>query len=593
MKILRTLFDLSSKECRPLWALVLALMILVAIVETVFTAVFFVFVAILAGQENVPAVPGLGLLARGEFGPWLVAISTALGCVVAVRALLSLAATYAQSSAAARDGALLSRRLLERYLNAPFGEMRDRETSILIRNVNNSVEAVFNGVAVPAAMITAEMLVSAGIVAVLAIAAPLATTGAAALACVLALVVIKLMHPIQFTLGMRSQRLAALQFGELAQVFTGLREAKVFQAERFFAERFAALREEISRNLTRIGFLAGLPRVVVETVFLLATVGTAAALMATRSVDAELLALFGLFAYAGLRIMPSAARIISCFNMIRLSEPALLEVAGDYRKLRAPSDLDSAPAPRARPWAEIRLECVHFRYLGRSDPAVRDVSFTVKRGQAIGITGKSGSGKSTLVDLVTGLLAPNGGRIVDDTGLELSAPGRVIDRVGYVPQQPILLNASIRENIAFGVPRAQIDDALVLESARLAHIDEFASSLAQGYETNLGELGSRLSGGQRQRVAIARALYRRPEILVFDEATSALDLGTESAIVSVLAGLRGKMTVLIIAHRLNTIRQCESVLLMERGSVIAQGSFDALSTQSPAFQELVRLHELE
>lgn len=590
MRILRTLLELSSPRFRQLWIGVLAMMLLVAAVETVFAGLFFAFAALLAGHTKLPAVPGLGLITAGGVMPAVGSLSVALAAVVAVRALLGLGLAYLQSFVAARDGAELARRLLERYLHAPFGVMRQKESSCLVRNINNSVESVFGGVAISAAMIIAESLVCAGIVAVLAIASPGTTLTAAVLAVTLAAIVIKVMHPIQFRLGMCSQDLAARQFGELHQAFAGLREVKVFQSERFFVERFRNLRDDIGRNTALVGFLAGLPRIVVETVFLLAVVLGAAAVTSGKAVESELLALFGLFAYAGLRIMPSAARVISCFNMIRLSEPAMLEVANDFHTLSAPSDAAGGAAPRH--WNEIRLENVSFTYPGRGEPAVRGLSFTLRRGQSIGITGRSGSGKSTLVDLVTGLLVPQAGRIASDSGEKLST-GRVIAGVGYVPQQPILLNASVRENIAFGVSAQDIDDHLVAEAAEQAQIDVFVRGLRQGYQTPLGEQGGRLSGGQRQRIAIARALYRQPEILVFDEATSALDLATEKAIASALAAIRGKVTLLIIAHRLNTIRQCDAILLLDRGTLVAQGTFGELSASSQEFQELVRLHELE
>lgn len=482
MPTIRRLLELSAPEYRLQWATVFGLMLTVALAETIFTAVFFIFVAMLAGQHG--AIPGPASVLLGTDAPSVTTVALILGLIVLARAAVGLALAYAQSRTAALDGAHLARKLLERYLNAPFGDMRERETSVLIRNINNSVEAVFNGVAVPIAMIVAEVLVSAGIVAVLALAAPAATAGAALLAATLSLVVIKVMQPVQFRLGMRSQDLSARQFGELAQVFTGLREAKVFRAEAYFARRFGELREQISRNLTRIGFLAGMPRIVVESVFVLATVATAAALMATRSMDAELLALFGLFAYAGLRIMPSAARIISCFNSIRLAEPALIEVATDFARLPARDEAKARTAGAAE-WREIRMERVGFTYPGRSEPAIRDVSFVLRRGQAIGITGRSGSGKSTLVDLITGLLQPDSGTITTESGAHLHGEGAVLEGLGYVPQQPILLNASVRENIAFGVPAREIDDALVAKVAKLTQLHDFIMSLREGYRSGL------------------------------------------------------------------------------------------------------------
>ena len=595
LKILRMILDLSHGPHRKQWWVVLGLMTLVAFIETVFTALFYLFAAMLAGLKDISKLPGAGFFApSGEMAggqPDVSFLAVVLIGVIALRALAAASLSYKQASITAREGAQLGRTLLEKYLHAPFLEMRDRPSWYLVRNISNSVDAVFSGIALPMATILSESLVCIGIFTVLMITAPVASLGAALVTLGLAGIVIKVMHPLQFSLGASNQELIALQFGELAQAFSGIRETKVFSAEQFFVQRFADLRQRITANNTRIGFFSGLPKIAIETVFLLVTVSVVAWLLAKYAVNPHLLALLGLYAYAGLRLMPSAARIIACFNLIRMSQPALEEVAADYRTLRVAMPASAAPAVIPR-WKKISLEHIYFQYPQRSDFALRDVSMSFERGQAIGITGKSGAGKSTLIDLILGLLQSQSGRIVGDSGFEFVSNAWVRGKIGYVPQQPILLNASVRQNIAFGEPDDQIDDERVVQAAKIAQISEYISSLAQGYDTNLGELGNRLSGGQKQRVAIARALYYQPEFIVFDEATSALDLGTENEIVTVINALKGKVTALVVAHRLNTIKECDKIILMEQGAIIAEGGFYDLLNGSAAFRELVELHEL-
>lgn len=574
--------------------MVLALMALVAVVETAFTALFYLFASMLTGIKDFSALPAARFFGDAVGNPSgvldVMLLSKVLVGVVCVRAVLALLLSYTQAAVAAEDGAHLARKLLERYLNAPFLEIRERPSWYLVRNVNNSVEAVFSGVAMPFAILLSEAMVSLGIFAVLMATSPMASMAAAGMTLTLAAVVIKVMHPLQFRLGANNQELVALQFGELAQVFGGLRETKVFAAEGFFVQRFRDLRSRITRNGTHIAFFASLPKTLIETVFLLATVFVVAWLLATRAVDASLLALLGLYAYAGLRLMPSAARVISCFNQIRLSQPALLEVAGDFARW-PPAVSESLAAAAVLDWEEFRLDRVGFHYSNQAAQALRDVSLVIRRGEAIGITGKSGAGKSTLIDLILGLIQPLTGRMTDQKGNEVGT-GWLRRRVGYVPQQPILLDASVRQNIAFGVPVSEIDDFKVGVAARMARIEEFLAGLPEGMETRLGEMGNRMSGGQRQRIAIARALYRQPEFLIFDEATSALDLGTEAEIVEVIEGLKGRVTILIVAHRLNTIRQCDRILFMDAGSIIAQGDFQHLSTHCAPFRQLIDLHGL-
>lgn len=595
LKILRIILDLSHGPHRKQWWVVLGLMTLVAFIETIFTALFYLFAAMLAGLKDISKLPGAGFFAQsGEAAggqPDVSLLALVLMGVIALRALAAASLSYKQASVTAREGAQLGRALLEKYLHAPFLEMRDRPSWYLVRNISNSVDAVFSGVALPMATILSESLVCVGIFAVLMYTAPVASLGAAVVTLGLAGIVIKVMHPLQFSLGASNQELIALQFGELAQAFSGLRETKVFSAEQFFVRRFADLRLRITANNTRIGFFSGLPKIAIETVFLLVTVSAVAWLLAKNAVNPHLLALLGLYAYAGLRLMPSAARIIACFNLIRMSQSALEEVATDYRALRVEVPASTAPVAIPR-WKKISLEHIYFQYPQRSNFALRDVSMSFERGQAIGITGRSGAGKSTLIDLILGLLQSQSGRIVGDSGFEFVSNAWVRGRIGYVPQQPILLNASVRQNIAFGEIDSQIDDERVARAAKLAQISDYVSGLEHGYDTNIGELGNRLSGGQKQRVAIARALYHQPEFIVFDEATSALDLGTESEIVSVIHEIKGTVTTLVVAHRLNTIKECDTIILMEGGAIAAQGSFEYLFHNCPEFVRLVDLHQL-
>jgi ATP-binding cassette subfamily C protein len=234
----------------------------------------------------------------------------------------------------------------------------------------------------------------------------------------------------------------------------------------------------------------------------------------------------------------------------------------------------------------IAFEGVSFAYEREGAPVLRDASLSIAPGESVGIVGPTGSGKSTLLDLLLGLLTPSKGRITVD-GAELAGQLASWQRsIGYVPQDVYLEDATIRANVAFGLEREEIDDERVGRAVRSAQLDDFLSSLPAGLDTVIGERGVRLSGGERQRVAIARALYHEPELLVFDEATSALDPITELELTRAIDALKGKKTLVVVAHRLGTVRRCDRLFFLRDGRIEAVGSYDELLERSEEFRRM-------
>ena len=251
----------------------------------------------------------------------------------------------------------------------------------------------------------------------------------------------------------------------------------------------------------------------------------------------------------------------------------------------------AAPAPGGdepiRFTRAVALEGVSYTYAGEPEPVLLDVDLAIARGESIGIVGPSGAGKSTLVDLLLGLLAPTTGRITVD-GRDIAGALRSWQRhLGYVAQEPFVLDDTIRRNVAFGVADGEIDERRVTAALRLAQLGDFVAGLPAGLDTMLGERGTRLSGGQRQRVAIARALYDEPEVLVFDEATSALDTPTERELIAALEALRGVKTLIVIAHRLTTVRHCDRLAVLRDGRLAAVGPYDELLARDAGFRAMV------
>jgi ATP-binding cassette subfamily B protein len=283
----------------------------------------------------------------------------------------------------------------------------------------------------------------------------------------------------------------------------------------------------------------------------------------------------GAFALGAQRLLPTAQGMFSSWSTIKGATSYLSKVRGFLDETSESAEgVPAKPGPALQFERTIMLEQVRYTYPGAERPALLDLTLSVPAGSRIGVVGPSGSGKSTLIDLLMGLLEPEAGRlVVDDIVIDSSNRAAWQRNIAHVPQHPFLSDASIAENIAFGVPSGQIDIERVMDAASKAHIAEFIESQPDGYGTVVGERGVKLSGGQRQRLAIARALYRQARVLVFDEATSALDHDTEAAVMASIQELSTELTIIMIAHRLSTLRGCDRIIVMTAGRVERVGPY--------------------
>jgi ABC-type multidrug transport system fused ATPase/permease subunit len=306
---------------------------------------------------------------------------------------------------------------------------------------------------------------------------------------------------------------------------------------------------------------------------------------------AAVLPTIGVFAFGTMRLMPAMQQVYGAFTNLRTGQRVLDDLHAEYTTALAELNARprSAPGGARLPLREIlELDDLSFAYPKAERPALRGVTLRIPAHSTVGIVGGTGAGKTTLIDLILGLLIPDSGEIrVDGRRLDRDTLRLWQQSLGYVPQSIYLVDDSVRANIAFGVPPGQIDDAAVERAARLAALHDFVTNeLPEGYATVVGERGVRLSGGQRQRIGIARALYHEPDLLVFDEATSALDNITERVVMEAVNSMQGARTIILIAHRLSTVRNCDVIHLMEHGSVAASGTYDELVARNETFRRM-------
>ncbi len=482
-----------------------------------------------------------------------------------------------------------SRRLLLGYLTAPYAFHFHRNSASLIQRLTQSIEAACTLVLSSAVSLFTEFVVALAIIGVLAAAAPAATLAAAAGTGLVIVLLLRFTGRIFERLGRDEQQHdeAALQL--LQQSLGAMKEVKTTGRERYFYDRYSASRAALSRAQYRQAALHDVLRLAVETVFVCALLLVVILLVWRGRSGPDVVAVLGLYAYAGFRLVPAANRISRTVSQIRVGRPYLHDVVADFDALGAgepASPAASAPGDTARFTSEIRFERVSYSYGAAGAAALQDVSLAIRKGEAIGIVGQTGAGKSTLVDLLLGLLPPTSGRTSVD-GRDLRDHARWWQRqIGYVPQAFFIADDTLRRNIAFAIADEDIDDGRVRAAARVAQLEEVVAALPSGLDTLVGERGIRLSGGERQRVVIARALYHEPQVLVFDEATAALDNQTERDLARAIEALHGTTTLIVIAHRLTTVRGCDRLVVLDQGRVAATGSYDELLATHAGFRAL-------
>ena len=375
------------------------------------------------------------------------------------------------------------------------------------------------------------------------------------------------------------QELSAERYRLVIQGLAAAKELQLRGRALFYAEGAVARTRGINAAQRVANVANGSLRYMLETSLVLGAVLVVGVAGATSGRDAVLPAV-GLMLAGAFRLLPALNQILALTNTIQFGHGALgfvereLEVFGPYASPTEPEATTQALAHRLE--REVLLDEVWFRYPTREAPAIRGLSFEIPAGQSFGIIGKTGSGKSTLLDVILGILEPDSGAVLVD-GVPLVQRREPWQRsIGYVPQDVYLVDDTLRANVALGWYSDDVDDDRVHEAVGLAELDEVVASLPDGLDTRVGERGVRLSGGQRQRVGLARALYTRPSVLVLDEATSNLDQVTERQIVETLTELQGGLTMIIVTHRIASVRNCDRILHLEEGSMRALGSFEAV-----------------
>ncbi len=585
---LRQAYSLFDDKARHQFALLAAMTLLAALFEVLGIGLVFPFIKIISDPEWLLHSPWFA-----PFAPYVAAwghdrlvfvVGLGLIALFIVKNAYLLCFYHAQFAIAFGSVVRYSSRLLEIYLRAPYLMHLQRNSAELVRNVRELPQNLFNaGISVLGFMTEALVVILVG--GVLIAAEPVATGIAiAVLIGSIGLFYLGTGHLLRRWGTEKLERNGALQLA-LQQALSGIKDSRVLGCESYFIGHFSRSAHSMMRVLRLIQVVSQVPRLSIELATMTGMILVVLVMAARADASSDMLPKMALFAAAAFRLMPSINRMTQALTEFKVSTAPLEALYQDMGPSRHWMQT-CVPQYRVKLEQSLELKGVFFRYPDADKPAISAIDLCICRGDTIGLVGPSGSGKSTLVDIILGLLVPSEGRILLD-GSEIRTGGGWSGVVGYVPQSIYITDDTVRRNIAFGVEDAQIDDDAVRRALAQAHLDEFIKELPEGLDTRLAEDGIRLSGGQRQRIGIARALYRDPDLLVLDEATSALDPITEREISAAVEALHRSKTVIIIAHRLSTVRHCDRLLMIDRGRIVDSGTFDELYAGNADFQRLV------
>lgn len=588
----RDVLGLLSPGERRRGGLVLATMVVMAFIETLSVASVIPFLAVLGNPALVRTNEHLAwLMAVGGFDSaddFLFALGVAGFLVVVGASLFRAFAQYIMFRFVNMRRHTIGARLLQAYLRQPYEFFLRRNPAELSKLVLSEVDQLIQNVYRPGMQMLAYGMAALVLAGFLVVLDPLL---AGIVAGGLALTYGAVYLAVRSVLGrIGRERVAANQerFVSVSEVLGGIKAVKLMGSEQVYLERFSRPSLAFARYQSIAETLSTVPKFIVEAVGLGGILLLALTLMSTRGDLGSVLPVLGLYAFASYRLLPAAQNVFAGFARLRFGVSTVADLSREVRHVAGTcTELVRTVSP-FRLSKGVRLEDVAYNYPGGGRAVVHGLTLEIPARASVAFVGSTGAGKTTVVDLIVGLIKPTAGRIlVDDRDLHHEELRSWQASIGYVPQDVYLADTSIAENIAFGVPSKDIDQRAVIRAAKAARIHDFiVSELKQGYETTVGDRGVRLSGGQRQRIGIARALYHNPDILVLDEATSALDSVTEQAIMSVLADLRSKKTLILIAHRLTTVQQCDRIFLLDNGRLISQGTYDELMESSTQFRQL-------
>ena len=599
LKDLRELFSLLSRDQRLRLLRLQGLIIIMSFAEIASVVSIGPFMAVVGDMQRLE---GEGRMAwayqlSGLQSPE--AFLTLLGIMVLVilflSAMFSMYTTWRLSLFSASVGAELSSRLYRYYLHQPWLFHSGQSTSRLISKASQEVQRATTKIISPSLQLNAKLVMVCSMILAIFLYQPVVAMAGAVIFAATYLLLYKTVRRFLVANGRRVSRGQAKRFKLMTEGFGGIKDLLLMHRQGTFISRFEQASYRVARGQGVTQGLSDAPRYVIELVAFASIVLLVLYLLNLYEGNlGAILPALSIYALAGFKMLPAFQRIYSAISVIRGNMAAYYSLRDDLMASREYSG-EASPTQQESvvplvPEHAVELKDVTFAYPGKKDRALNGLTLTIPANHMIGLVGASGSGKSTAVDMLLGLIQPDKGEVLID-GVPLGPENlrRWQAGLGLVPQQIFLADASILENVAFGVAPELIDEAKALEALRMAQLDELIEKLPEGIQTWVGERGVQLSGGQRQRIGIARALYQEARVLVLDEATSALDGITERRVMEDIQRLAGNLTIVLIAHRLTTVKGCDMIYILESGQVADSGTYDDLMARNTTFKMMANL----
>jgi ATP-binding cassette, subfamily B, bacterial PglK len=570
---------LSKRRTKQLTSLLL-LMIIASILEFVSLGAILPFLGVLTAPEQIfqhaYAQPLISALVLSEPRQLILPITILFVIAVLLAGVVRLLLLYVMTRLSYAIGADLSINIYRRALYQPYATHVARNSSEVINSIITKTNTVIGKILTPILTLISSTLILVGIIAALFVINIVVALSASIFFGLLYWLVIRytknhLKDNSQIIADQSTQMLKSLQEG-----LGGIRDLLIDGTQKFYCQLYRNADLPLRRASGNNHFIAGSPRYVMETIGMILIAGFAYMLTQQQGGMATAIPILGALALGAQRLLPALQQAYSSYSLIKGSKSSFEDVL-DLLDQSLP-EYENHPAPKPIQFdKEIKLTNLSFRYTQESPWVLKNINLRLKKGSCIGFIGSTGSGKSTLLDIIMGLLpVTEGNLIIDQQPINDKNQRSWQAHIAHVPQNIYLSDSSVEENIAFGISKDKINHQQVKIAAQQAQIDQLIEQWQEGYQTFVGERGVRLSGGQRQRIGIARALYKKANVLIFDEATSALDNETEREVMEAVKDLGSEITVLIIAHRLTTLKNCDKVVRLGDDYAFSVGSYQEI-----------------
>ena len=537
------------------------------------------YISLVTTQETVTGSGVTGFLASWfpETSITIYFIGWGLIIIFFGKLLVALIVNYRIHKVAGLIDASLRTSLLSKFQGMKYEEWLERNSSEYVASINSQVPMFINLVISNGLRAFSDGVVAVAVLVFLAYTDWQAFLIIGLLMGGVAYIYDKLIKKPMATIGARQRELVVSMTTTVRHAMEGLKELRVLGVESHFSHQLNNEAVEWAAGYAKSQTVTRMPRYLSEftlIAFVVLLVNVTAYVSGNTS---NITPVLGVFALGAMRLVPSISSMMAFTSQLRVQRNLVEHLAKDWRNLQHTNksiDMDDALVKQATKFSQLVAQGVSFKYSSAKEFALRNINLTINSGESIALIGSSGSGKTTLVDVLLGLLKPESGH-VHSNGIDIHHQPRILMKhVAYLPQHIFMVDDTLKKNIALGLPEAEIDEEKVQRAVKQAQLKELVDQLPNGLKTVIGDRGLRLSGGQRQRVSLARAFYYGKDIIVLDEATSALDNETEQEIVKEIELLKGKVTLIVIAHRLSTVKGCDRIYRLDKGTIVQYGTYE-------------------